>query len=219
MWHDDHSEEVTQGPSQRFLSCKARRDGSVKRMKRSRKVPGSPTAHSKLESSGLEGFEVDPICGGNHPCVPCRRCQTEFPGSAVGRGWRSLSMGGGGLLQKGAAPEAWDKTFHCHIQCAQRWNNNDHWLMKSYLVMNGWKLALVLGTLCNGRWYSAQPQCFRDSQIPSNEVLLCHFYCTKFSHLKADQVSVTSYKLSQWLWPRSRPFLRRWKLSLIWTLD
>ena len=112
MWHDDHSEEVTQGPSQRFLSCKARRDVSVKRMKRSRKVPGSPIAQSKLESSGLEGFVVDPICGGNHPCVLYRRCQTEFPGSEVGRGLQSQSTGGGDLLRTGATPEAWDKTFH-----------------------------------------------------------------------------------------------------------
>ena len=113
MLHDGQSEEVTQEPSQQFLSCKARQGGSMRCKKRSRKVPGSLTAQSKLESSRLGGSEVGLICGGNHPCVLYRRCQTEFPGSEVGRGWRSPSMEGGGLLQTGAELEALDKTFHC----------------------------------------------------------------------------------------------------------
>ena len=118
MWLDGQPEGVTLGASQRFLSYKARRDESVKHMKRSRKVPGSLTTQSKLVFSRLEGFEVDPIFGGNHPCALCRRCQTEFPGSEVVRGCRSHSMGGEGQLQTGAALGAWHKTFHCGIKRA-----------------------------------------------------------------------------------------------------
>ena len=117
MQHDGHPEGVTLGPSQRFLSCKAKRDESVRRMTRSKKVPGSLTTQSRSEFSRLEGFEVDPIYGGSHPCALCRKCQTEFPGSEVGRGWRSQNMGGVGRLQTDATLEAWDKTFHWHQIC------------------------------------------------------------------------------------------------------